>query len=56
MALTEEQRALLQLLLERDQSYEDISGLLGMDVGQVRRRARLSLIEIGGSDPDRTSP
>ena len=52
MALTQEQRALLQLLLERDQSYEDISGLLGMDVGQVRRRARLSLIEIGGSDPD----
>jgi hypothetical protein len=52
VALTQEQRALLQLLLERDQSYEDISGLLGMDVGQVRRRARLSLIEIGGSDPD----
>ena len=52
MALTQEQRALLQLLLERDQSYEDISGLLGMDIGQVRRRARLSLIEIGGSDPD----
>ena len=52
MALTQEQRALLQLLLERDQSYEDISGLLGMDVGQVRRRARLALIEIGGADPD----
>lgn len=52
MALTQEQRALLQLLLERDQTYDDISGLLGMDVGQVRRRARLALIEIGGSDPD----
>ena len=52
MALSQEQRALLQLLLERDQSYDDISGLLGMDVGQVRRRARASLIEIGGSDPD----
>ena len=52
MALTQEQRALLQLLLEQDQSYEDIATLLGMDIGQVRRRARLALIEIGGSDPD----
>jgi hypothetical protein len=50
--LTGEQRALLQLLLEQDQSYADIGGLLGMDVGQVRRRARLALIEIGGADPD----
>ena len=43
---------MLQLLLELDQSYEDISGILGMEVGAVRRRARLALIEIGGVDPD----
>lgn len=52
MALTQEQRALLQLLLEQNQTYDDIAVLLGMDIGQVRRRARLALIEIGGEDPD----
>ena len=53
MPLTDDQRAMLQLLLQRGQSYEDISGLLGLDVEQVRSRARAALTEIGGEDPDR---
>jgi hypothetical protein len=52
MPLQREQRALLQLLCERGQSYEDISGLLGVPADEVRNRARTALSEIGGADPD----
>ena len=51
MALTEEQRSLLQLLLQ-GQSYEDIGSLLGEEPGHARGRARAALTEIGGADPD----
>jgi hypothetical protein len=53
MALSEDQRAMLQLLLERDQSYADIGSLLGLDTDEVRARARSALTEMGGEDPDR---
>ena len=52
MALTDDQRAMLQLLLERDQSYDDIASLLGLGVDDVRARARAALTEMGGRDPD----
>ncbi|MCB0875646.1 MAG: hypothetical protein KDB46_05550 [Solirubrobacterales bacterium] len=53
MGLQGDQRALLQLLVERGQSYEDIAGLLGGSAEEVRGRAREALAEIGGADPDR---
>ena len=43
--------ALLELLLERGQSYEDIAGVLGTEPGEVRERARTALGELGGSSP-----
>jgi hypothetical protein len=52
MALAEDQRAMLQLLLEGGQSYTDIGSLLGVDAAEVRARARRALTEIGGADPD----
>ena len=52
MALTDEQRAMLQLLLEGGQSYDDIGSLLGIAPDEVRTRARSALGEIGGADPD----
>ncbi len=52
MALTEDQRAMLQLLLQSGQSYEDIGSLLGSDVDEVRQRARAAFTEMGGRDPD----
>jgi hypothetical protein len=52
VALTDEQRAMLQLLLEGGQSYEDIGSLLGIGPDEVRSRARSALGEIGGADPD----
>src|ERR671914_564557 len=53
MPLAQDQRAMLQLLLERGQSYEDIASLLGGSRDDVRRRARAALEELGGQDPDR---
>jgi hypothetical protein len=53
MAVTPEQRAVLQLLLERGQSYSDLATLLAVDESEVRSRARAALTELGGADPDR---
>ena len=51
MPLSEDSRALLQLLLGRGKSYADISGLLGIDEAEVRRRAGVALAEIDDSSP-----
>jgi hypothetical protein len=53
MALTADQQATLQLLLERGQSYADLASLLGTDEDEVRARARSALRELAGADPDR---
>jgi len=53
MAITPDQRAVLQLLLERGQSYSDLATLLAVDESEVRSRARAALTELGGGDPDR---
>ena len=44
---------MLQLLLERGQSYGDLASVLGVDEAEVRARARAALTEIAGADPDR---
>lgn len=44
---------MLQLLLERGQSYDDLAGILGVDAAEVRSRARAALTELAGKDPDR---
>lgn len=53
MPLSADQKAMLQLLLERGQSYEDLASILGGDAADVRTRARAALTELGGADPDR---
>jgi len=52
MALTDDKKAMLQLLLERGQSYGDLASVLGVGVDEVRTRARAALTELGGADPD----
>ena len=52
MPLKGDERALLQLVCERGQSYTDIAGLLGTDVPSVRIKAREALTTLGGTDPD----
>jgi hypothetical protein len=44
---------MLQLLLERGQSYDDLASILGVEVPEVRTRARAALTELAGADPDR---
>jgi hypothetical protein len=52
MTVTADQQAMLQLILERGQSYEDLASVLGVGVDEVRSRARAALAELGGADPD----
>ena len=52
MPLKADQRAMLQLLLERGQSYDDLASVLGVESDEVRERAREALRELGGADPD----
>jgi hypothetical protein len=44
---------MLQLLLERGQTYADLASLLGVDENEVRTRARAALTELVGADPNR---
>ncbi len=52
MALKQDERALLQLVCERGQSYGDLAELLGISEDEVRAKARSALTELGGADPD----
>lgn len=52
MALKQDERALIQLVCERGQSYADLADLLGINEDEVRAKARGALTELGGSDPD----
>ena len=56
MALSEDSRALLQLLLGKGQSYADISDILGVSEDEVRSRARSALTEPGDRGPDTKAP
>ena len=52
MPLSADQQAMLQLVLERGQSYDDLAGVLGVGVDEVRVRARAAIRDLGGEDPD----
>jgi hypothetical protein len=52
VTLKQDERALLQLICERGQSYQDLAGVLGVGVDEVRERARAALGKLGGADPD----
>jgi hypothetical protein len=45
---------MLQLLLERGQSYADLASVLAVEQAEVRARARAALTELAGADPDRS--
>jgi hypothetical protein len=53
MAITADQRAMLELLLGRGQTYADLGELLGVSEAEVREKARAALTELAGADPDR---
>jgi len=49
--LSDDQRALLRLLAQREEGYEDIAALMGLSVDEVRRRVKgaLTALDEGGS-------
>lgn len=46
MALTEDQKAMLRLLAQREEGYEDIAALMGTTVEDVRVRVKEALAEV----------
>jgi len=49
MGLTDDQRALLRLLAQREEGYEDIAALKGLSVEQVRAEVKDALAEMQGA-------
>jgi hypothetical protein len=49
VGLSEDQKALLRLLAQREEGYEDIGALMGLSVGEVRARVRQALAELEGT-------
>ncbi len=56
MALSEDQRALLRLLAQREQGYEDIAALKGMSVEDVRAEVREALAALDAAPPEPPPP
>ena len=46
MALSDDQRAMLRLLAQREQGYDDIAALMGISVDDVRARVRGALAQL----------
>ena len=53
-ALAPDQRAVVQLVLQQERSYDDLAGLLGISAEAVRERARAGLDRVGGPPGDLT--
>ena len=45
MALTDDQKAMLRLLAQREEGYEDMAALMGISVEEVRERVKEALAE-----------
>ena len=56
MGLSEDQKALLRLLAQREEGYEDIGALMGLSVTEVRSRVRSALAELEGTEPAPAPP
>ncbi len=58
MGLSDDQRAMLRLLAQREQGYEDIAALMGLSVEEVRARVKdaLAQLEEEGQAPPELPP
>jgi len=56
MALSDDQRALLRLLAQREEGFEDIAALKGMSVEEVRAEVRSALAAIDAPPPEPPPP
>jgi len=56
MSLSDDQRALLRLLAQREQGYEDIAALKGKSVEEVRAEVRAALEQLDAPPPEPPPP
>lgn len=56
MSLSDDQRALLRLLAQREQGYEDIAALKGRSVEEVREEVRAALEQLDAPRPEPPPP
>ncbi len=56
MALTDDQRAMLRLLAQRDEGYEDIAALMGLSVDEVRARVKEALDQLAADETAAEAP
>ena len=49
--MSDDQKALLRLLAQREEGYEDIAALMGLSVEEVRRRVREAMVAMDESAP-----
>lgn len=56
MALTDDQKAMLRLLAQREQGYEDMAALMGTDVEEVRAKVSEALAELDKAGPAEAPP
>jgi hypothetical protein len=56
MALSDDQRALLRLLAQREEGYEDIAALKGKSVDEVREEVRAALDALDAPPPEPPAP
>ncbi len=54
--LPAEQRAILELVIQRRQSYDELAGMLGMPTARVRQLAREALTELSSRSAARVDP
>lgn len=47
MGLTDDQKAMLRLLAQREEGYDDMAALMGISVEEVRERVKEALAEVG---------
>src|SRR5918999_4716993 len=54
--LPADQRAILELVIQRRQSYDDLAGMLGMPTARVRQLAREALTDLSPRSAARVDP
>lgn len=56
MALTDDQKAMLRLLAQREEGYEDMAALMGISVEELRARVKEALSEVEGPEAPAPPP
>jgi outer membrane biosynthesis protein TonB len=56
VGLTDDQKAMLRLLAQREEGYDDMAALMGISVGEVRERVKEALAEVEEPPASETQP